>query len=70
MKRLRVGVIGSGLIAQVMHLHYLRELSDRFEIAAICDLSETTRNAVGDEYGVSKRFACLNVASASSKRPN
>jgi predicted dehydrogenase len=57
MKRLRVGVIGSGLIAQVMHLHYLRELSDRFEIAAICDLSETTREAVGDEYGVSKRFA-------------
>ena len=38
-KRLKVGVIGGGLIAQVMHLHYLRELSDRFEIAAICDLS-------------------------------
>jgi predicted dehydrogenase len=57
MKRLRVGVIGSGLIAQVMHLHYLRELSDLFVIAAICDLSETTREAVADEYGVSKRFA-------------
>ncbi len=27
-KRLKVGVIGCGLIAQVMHLHYLRELSE------------------------------------------
>ena len=55
--RLRVGVIGCGLIAQVMHLHYLRELSDRFEIAALCDLSESVRGAVGREYGVARQFA-------------
>jgi predicted dehydrogenase len=55
--RLRVGVIGCGLIAQVMHLHYLRELSDRFEIAAICDLSETVRAAVGHDYGITRQFA-------------
>ena len=36
---LRVGVIGCGLIAQVMHLPYLRELSDRSRVVAICDLS-------------------------------
>lgn len=56
MKRLRVGVIGCGLIAQVMHLHYLRELADRFEIAAVCDLSEDVRNACAREYGVPKAF--------------
>ncbi len=39
-RRKRVGVIGSGLIAQVMHLPYLAELSDRFEIAALCDVSD------------------------------
>src|SRR5258708_6511661 len=55
--RLRVGVVGCGLVAQVMHLHYLRELSDRFEIAAICDLSEEVREACGREYGVPARFA-------------
>lgn len=55
--RLRVGVVGCGLIAQVMHLHYLRELSDRFEIAAICDLSEEVREACGREYGVETRLA-------------
>jgi predicted dehydrogenase len=56
-RRLKVGVIGCGLIAQVMHLHYLRELSDRFEISAVCDLSEAVRSAVGSEYGVAKQFA-------------
>ena len=55
--RLRVGVIGCGLIAQVMHLHYLRELADRFEIAAICDVSEAARTSVGSEYAVVKQFA-------------
>lgn len=38
MKKLKVGLIGCGSIAQVMHLPYLRELNDRFEIAALCDL--------------------------------
>lgn len=55
--RLRVGVVGCGLIAQVMHLHYLRELSDRYEIAAICDVAADVRAAVGAEYGVSAQFA-------------
>jgi predicted dehydrogenase len=33
-------VVGCGLVAQVMHLPYLRELDDRFEVRALCDLSE------------------------------
>jgi predicted dehydrogenase len=56
-KRLRVGVIGCGLVAQVMHLNYLRELADRFEIAAVCDLSEDVRAACALEYGVPAQFA-------------
>src|SRR4029077_13246005 len=56
-ERLRVGVIGCGLIAQVMHLHYLRELSDRYEIAAVCDLSPELREAVAQEYGVTAQYA-------------
>jgi predicted dehydrogenase len=37
--QLRVGVIGCGLVAQVMHLPYLRELGDRFAVRAVCDIS-------------------------------
>lgn len=39
-----------------MHLHYLRELSDRFQIAAVCDLSRTVVDRVGEAYGVTRRF--------------
>jgi predicted dehydrogenase len=39
-----------------MHLHYLRELRDRFEMAALCDLSRTVVDRVGQEYGVERRF--------------
>jgi predicted dehydrogenase len=49
-------VVGCGLIAQVMHLHYLRELHDRFEVAALCDLSRTVVDGVGEAYGVDRRF--------------
>src|SRR3954451_10918349 len=37
--RTRVGVIGCGLVAQVMHLPNLRELGDRFDVTAVCDLA-------------------------------
>lgn len=53
--RIRVGVIGCGLIAQVMHLPHLRELSEEFEIAALCDLSRGTLDEVADAYDVRRR---------------
>jgi predicted dehydrogenase len=56
MERLKVGVIGCGLVAQVMHLHYLRELAEQFEIAAVCDVSTVRREACARDYGVAHRF--------------
>lgn len=53
--RIRVGVIGCGAIAQLMHLPYLRELDDRFELFALCDIDAATLNQVADHYGVSAR---------------
>ena len=47
-------MIGAGLIAQVMHLHYLRELADRFEISAICDIAPENAAASAERYGVAK----------------
>ena len=54
--RLRVGVIGCGLIAQVMHLPHLRDLSDRFEIAALCDRDAGLLATVADRFGVHERY--------------
>ena len=50
--RLKVGVIGAGRIAQVMHLHYLRELADLFEIAVVCDVVEATAVAAAARFGI------------------
>lgn len=56
MSRMRVGVIGCGLIAQIMHLPHLKELHELFEVVALCDVSPGTLQYVGDYYGVTKRF--------------
>jgi predicted dehydrogenase len=55
-ERLKVGVIGCGVIAQVMHLPHLRELDDRFELKALCDISEPTARACAERYGEPKVF--------------
>ncbi len=56
-RRLRVGVVGAGVIAQVMHLNYLRELADRFEIAALCDISDENAASNAQRYGIAKTFS-------------
>jgi predicted dehydrogenase len=55
MKRIRVGVIGCGEAAQVLHLPTLSQLSDRFEVTALCDVSRTVLNGVGDLWGIERR---------------
>jgi predicted dehydrogenase len=50
--RVRVGLVGTGVIAQVMHLHYLAELADRFEVAAVCDLDGECARAAAERYGI------------------
>ena len=54
--RLRVGVVGTGLVAQVMHLPHLNSLPDLFEIAALCDLSTKTAQSLARRYGVPRTF--------------
>ena len=54
--RLRVGVIGTGLIAQIMHLPYLSELEDLFEVRALCDGSRMVLAHCGQRFGVDRRF--------------
>jgi len=55
--RVRVGLVGTGVIAQVMHLHYLAELSDRYEIAAVCDLDADGARGCAQRYGIPAVYA-------------
>jgi predicted dehydrogenase len=54
--RLKTGVIGSGLVAQVMHLPYLAELSGQFDVRALCDSSRHVVEHCGDRFGITRRF--------------
>src|SRR5918999_1356260 len=58
--RLPVGVVGCGLIAQVMHLPHLRKLADRYEVVALCEVSPGTVEAVGEAFGVERRFTSID----------
>jgi predicted dehydrogenase len=43
---IRVGVVGCGEVAQIIHLPTLRDLGDRFRVTALCDVSRAVLDAV------------------------
>jgi predicted dehydrogenase len=51
-----MGIIGCGEIAQIMHLPFLTELRDLFEVRAICDISPQLVEIVGDIFHVAHRY--------------
>ena len=56
MNRLRVGVIGLGEVAQIVHLPIIESLPDHYELAAVCDISPGLLKRVGDRYRVERRY--------------
>lgn len=59
-KILKVGVIGLGEIAQTIHLPTLLNMSDRFEIVAVCDLSTQLVQYIGKRYQVENLYTDYN----------
>jgi predicted dehydrogenase len=55
--KLRVGVIGLGEVAQVIHLPVIESLPEHYELAAVCDISPGLLKRVGDRYRVERRYA-------------
>jgi predicted dehydrogenase len=51
-RRVGVGVVGAGLVAQVVHLPYLAELSSRYELSALVEPDERVRRTVADRFGI------------------
>ncbi|KAL1589094.1 hypothetical protein WHR41_02107 [Cladosporium halotolerans] len=50
--RLRVGVLGAGEVAQVIHLPTLALLSHLYTVTAICDISEKTAHHVATKFHI------------------
>jgi predicted dehydrogenase len=57
MRKLRIGLVGLGLVAQVVHLPVLRMLADRFEVVAGCDLSLAHSEAVAARHGIPRVYS-------------
>jgi hypothetical protein len=55
--RLRVGVVGGGLVAQAMHIHFLAAFGDRFELTTVVDPSEAVRRGLQARYKLERVYA-------------
>jgi predicted dehydrogenase len=53
-------VVGCGEVSQIIHLPTLAQLAERFEVTALCDVSRTTLDGVGDHWGIAGRFEDFN----------
>jgi predicted dehydrogenase len=56
LSKLRVGVIGLGEVAQVIHLPIIESLPEHYELTAVCDISPGLLKRVGDRYRVERRY--------------
>ena len=59
MKKLRVGVVGCGGIANAKHLPAMKK-NGNFEIVAFCDLIEEKALKAKEEYGTEDALVCTD----------
>ena len=59
MQKLRVGLIGAGLVAQAEHAFYIWEERQRFDFVALADASPSVRQSVGARYQIPNLFPDL-----------
>lgn len=62
-RRIRVGVVGLGAVAQSVHLPLIARRWDLFELVAVADLSPTSLAALGEQYGVPESRRHLDIES-------
>jgi predicted dehydrogenase len=56
-RRIRVGYVGAGFLAQSAHLPNLRTLADDCDLVALAEVRPRLRNMVGECFGVPKLYA-------------
>lgn len=56
MRKIRVGLIGAGSMANAVHYPSLAEFPD-VELAALCDLDETKRRDTAGRFGIARTYA-------------
>ena len=54
---IRLGIIGLGQAAQILHLPNLEKMTDAFQLTAVADISTELVSYIGDKYRVANRFS-------------
>jgi predicted dehydrogenase len=52
MQKIRIGIIGCGDIAQIMHLPFLTELKDLFDVRVVCDVLLDVTESVAETFHI------------------
>ena len=69
-RRVRLGIIGLGTVAQAVHLPLLSRHRDRFEVTAVCDLSAELAAVVTGRFGLGDAERCRTAGSYSFMYPS
>ncbi|MGP3935794.1 Gfo/Idh/MocA family protein [Nonomuraea sp. KM88] len=56
---MRIALVGCGAVTQAVYVPLLSRRRDLFEVSAVCDLSRTLADAVGDRLGAARRYTEL-----------
>ncbi len=59
MERIRVGIVGVGWVAQVVHLPILSKMSE-VELVAVCDREKSKALFVAEKFGIRRHYADIN----------
>lgn len=55
-KQIRVGIVGCGEVTQIMHWPSLYQLSELFEVTALCEVSQSVLEVLGRYWNVKQLF--------------
>ncbi|HKU17205.1 MAG TPA: Gfo/Idh/MocA family oxidoreductase [Steroidobacteraceae bacterium] len=67
MKKIRIGILGSGFSAHFHLASYRKIRSETFEIAAICARNAASRGALAAQYGIARQFDDVDAMLASAE---
>lgn len=56
---MKIALLGCGAVTQAVYVPLLSRRRDLFEVTAVCDLSRTLADAVGDRLGAGRRYTDL-----------
>ncbi|NUP04085.1 MAG: Gfo/Idh/MocA family oxidoreductase [Nonomuraea sp.] len=58
---MKIALVGCGAVTQAVYVPLLSRRRDLFEVSAVCDLSRTLADTVGDRLGAARRYTSLDA---------